>query len=186
MSFSRPAHRQWLAPVLAGVLSLAVGAGAARAAGEDQTRTADVSEAQARAAFLINFTHFVEWPSHPAGPLVLCVAADASLVEAVTLQTVNRPPGGQEMRTRALSAGESPDGCHVLYVGLEQAGDRAGLLQQVHGPVLTVGDAEQFLREGGIIRLFVRDTRMRFQIDQKNANAAGLRLSAQLLGLAER
>jgi hypothetical protein len=149
-------------------------------------RAADISEAQARSAFLVNFTHFVEWPSRPAGPLVLCVAADAALVSAVTTLVHSRPAGGQEMRARGLAMGESPEGCHVLYVGFERAADRADLMQQVYGPVLTVGDSELFLRQGGIIRLFVHDTRMRFQIDQKNADAAGLRLSALLLDLAER
>jgi hypothetical protein len=177
--FLRPArHGRWLAPAFACALCLT--------AGERPARAADITEAQARAAFFINFTHFVEWPSRPAGPLVLCIAGDASLLEAVTTLVHGRPAGSQEMHARDLKVGEIADGCHALYVGFERASDRADLMQQVYGPILTVGDSELFLRQGGIIRLFVEETRMRFQIDQKNADAAGLRLSAQLLGLAER
>ena len=59
-------------------------------------------------------------------------------------------------------------------------------MQRVRGPVLTVGETTQFLRDGGMVRFFVEDNNVRFQINQKNAEAAGLKISSQLLMLAVR
>jgi hypothetical protein len=50
--------------------------------------------------------------------------------------------------------------------------------------VLTVGETVRFLREGGMVRLFHEDNRVRFQIDAGTAHKAGLRVHAQLLSLA--
>jgi hypothetical protein len=52
--------------------------------------------------------------------------------------------------------------------------------------VLTVGENPEFLRDGGMVRLYVENSRVRFQISQKNAEAAGLKISSQLLMLAAR
>jgi hypothetical protein len=51
-------------------------------------------------------------------------------------------------------------------------------------PVLTVGEHEEFLTDGGMIRLFVEDNKVRFSINQKAADAAGILISSRLLRLA--
>ena len=51
--------------------------------------------------------------------------------------------------------------------------------------MLTVeADSERFLAHGGIIQLSVDTNRVRFQVDIKNADRAGLRISSKLLALA--
>ena len=59
-------------------------------------------------------------------------------------------------------------------------------MQRVRGPILTVGETAQFLREGGMVRFYLQNNNVRFQINQKNAEAAGLKVSSQLLALAAR
>ena len=49
-----------------------------------------------------------------------------------------------------------------------------------------MGESVQFLRDGGMVRFYVEKNKMRFQISQKNAEAAGLKVSSQLLALAAR
>ena len=51
--------------------------------------------------------------------------------------------------------------------------------------VLTVGETTAFLREGGIVRVFRSDNRRRLQINNKGAEAAGLKISSRLLQLAD-
>ena len=51
-------------------------------------------------------------------------------------------------------------------------------------PILTVGEDDRFLHEGGIIAFRVVDRRVRFDVDLAHARRAGLRLDVQLLRLA--
>ena len=50
---------------------------------------------------------------------------------------------------------------------------------------LTIGETTAFLREGGIVRIFRSDNRLRLQINNKSAEAAGLKISSPLLQLAD-
>src|SRR5205814_4728504 len=51
-------------------------------------------------------------------------------------------------------------------------------------PVLTVGEAPDFLRRGGIIAFIVDGGRVRFDINLAAASARGLTLSSRLLQVA--
>jgi hypothetical protein len=75
------------------------------------------------------------------------------------------------------------DGCHVLFV---PAGvNAAPHLRDAHsGPLLTVGESPDFLRDGGIINFVMQDGKVRFEINQEAASRAQLRISSRLLRLA--
>ena len=51
-------------------------------------------------------------------------------------------------------------------------------------PVLTVSDLPGFAQQGGVIGLVRQGGRLRFEINRGVAQAAGLRLSVDLLSLA--
>ncbi|HXP46608.1 MAG TPA: YfiR family protein [Terriglobales bacterium] len=48
-----------------------------------------------------------------------------------------------------------------------------------------MGEDEQFLGHGGIIRLYSQDARLRFAINAEAASRAGVTISSSLLGLAQ-
>jgi hypothetical protein len=52
-------------------------------------------------------------------------------------------------------------------------------------PVLTVGDAEDFIDLGGMIRFTEADRRIRFEINPAAAERVSLRVSSRLLRLAD-
>jgi len=161
-------------------LAIASGAGARPASAQD------VSEAQVKAAFLLNFARFVEWPELPSGPFTLCIAAEDGFVESVRASLLGQNVAGHELQVRQVRAGDSPADCHVMFVGFADAAGAAELLRRTRGPVLTVGETLQFLRDGGMIRVFVEQSKVRFEIDQQAAAAAGLKVSSHLLRLSAR
>ncbi len=143
-----------------------------------------LDEAQVKAAFLFNFAKFVEWPGPANGPLVIAVAGDDRLADVLQGMVRGRTFAGRSFLIRALRHIDDPAGTHLLYIAPSRQRDDAGMLGRTHGAVLTVGETVQFLRDGGMVRLFREDQRLRFQIDAKAAAAAGLRVHAQLLSLA--
>lgn len=150
-------------------------------------RTAEpqaIGESQVKAAFLFNFSKFVYWPGANDGPLVIAIVGDDAFAEIVEKTVAGRAINGREVRTRRLTGVDNPSGCQVVFVGVMRPREALEWLQRVHGPVLTVGESTQFLRDGGMVRLYVEKNKMRFQISQKNAEAAGLKVSSQLLVLA--
>jgi hypothetical protein len=142
-----------------------------------------VSDIQVKAAFIFNFAKFVQWPAD-GGAIVIGVVGDEALAQAVTRAIEGRTISGRPIEVRRLRATDSPKGCHVLHISNLTDQDTSALLVQVQGPVLTIGETPRFLRDGGMVRMFVEDRRMRFQINRRQTDVAGLRISAQLLSLA--
>jgi hypothetical protein len=97
-----------------------------------------------------------------------------------------RAVNGRELAMRRLAVGDDPAGLSVLFVSAGRQRDAADVLLRTRGAVLTVGETVQFVREGGMVRFFVDNNHVRFQINQKKAEAAGLKISSQLLTLAAR
>ncbi len=50
--------------------------------------------------------------------------------------------------------------------------------------LLTVGEGDSFVREGGMIGFVIDNRRVRFDINQAAAEAAGLKISSKLLSVA--
>ena len=152
----------------------------ALAAGEPQS----AAEYEVKAAMLVNFTKFVEWPD-ASGPLVIGLLGRdpfGHALEAV-LEEQRTGPGRQIVVRREAQVPK--DAVHVLFIARSERRRMAECLAQLAGrPVLTVSDAEGFARLGGMIEFILEDDRVRFGCNAKAAQKAGVRISSRLLNLA--
>lgn len=180
-------HARHLTRATAAAVFAVIAAVATPLSGREPVRAEDTQafeENQVKAAFLFNFAKFVEWPATDSGPLVIGVAGDEALQQVIDRAVRGRALKGREMATRRLSRSDDPSTCHVVFFASSLQRDANEMLQRTHGPILTVGETVQFLRDGGMVRLYIENNRVRFQINQKNAEAAGLKISSQLMTLA--
>jgi hypothetical protein len=138
-----------------------------------------------KAAYLYKFGIYVEWPegafASAVAPLNLCIVGDdpfgATLDNAVNGQHIDKHP----ISVRRLKAVERNSGCHILYLGFDDAQRTDQALATLRGqPVLTVGNGP----DGGIITFIISDNRVRFNIDEEAAAQNGLVISSKLLSLA--
>jgi len=146
-------------------------------------------EAQVKAAFLFNFAQFIQWPRQafagPEMPFTMCITGDSFdgvLEKTVEGETLN----GRRIAVRRLGASDIPKDCHLVYVGRLEARRSAEVITAASGmPVLTVGDSEDFINDGGMIRFMEVGHRVRFEINPDAADRASLRVSSRLLRLAD-
>ena len=149
---------------------------------------AQISEAQAKVAFLLNFARYVEWPdkAFPSreAPLVFCVVGRDSLGTAIqSLET--RQVQGRPVRLRRGVTTEDARGCHVVFVADSEERRLVPTLRALAGqPVLTVGDVEGFIDAGGAIGIVAGDDRLQFEINRAALEQAQLKAGSQLLKLA--
>ena len=173
-----PNRRQWMTCVAAAILLAPAPAAAQRA---------DSSEAPLKAAFLYNFTKFVEWPdtafAEPSAPFVVCAFADAAFRRELEGILQNEQVHGRQI-TIAPASLEDPRGCHIAYFAQGEA-EQGRMLDAIKRlPVLTVGEGRRFLEQGGQIAFLVENDRVRFAISRRAAEAAGLTVSSKLLRVA--
>jgi hypothetical protein len=93
---------------------------------------------------------------------------------------------GRSLEVRRFERVEDIRNCHILFVGRLGGPELDGILSQLKfRPILTVGEADQFARAGGMIGFVTDRNRIRLRINRGAAEAANLVLSSRLLRPAE-
>jgi hypothetical protein len=147
-------------------------------------------EYRVKAAFVYNFTKFVEWPSEsfksPQDPFYICILGKSPFGDALADVIHGKPVNGRPILIRIIAGEEEACTCHILFVGLsERKHSRSILTATSARAVLTVGEMDSFLAEGEIINLKFDDEKIRIQINLQAAKRQNLRISSKLSSLAE-
>lgn len=174
-------RRRFSPRVLCGILLL----GTASAWYQSGPAQRDRSEYEVKAAFLLNFTRFIEWPpaDAPAGdPFHICILGDDRFIMLDTIVAGERV-GSRPIEVRRLRRWQPP--CQILFIS-DSVRDVFPILRRLGPGVLTVGESPRFLSEGGMINFVVENRKVRFDINQKAARDASLKMSSRLLNVARR
>lgn len=148
--------------------------------------TVPAGEYEVKAAFVYNFTRFVQWPqARASGPLDICVMGEDPFGSALDEAVENKHVGGRPIAVTRLSETDTASACEVLFISSSEH-DRVERIVETlaDSPVLTVGDVEDFAERGGMINLTERGSHVRFEINVDALERAGLRASSRLLRLA--
>ncbi len=155
-----------------------------------QASAQEVGEYQVKAAFLYNFSKFVDWPPQAGGnpdkPFTICVLGDdpfrGGLEAIVKGQTVN----GKGFAVRHIKKIEDARGCRIVFISSSEKDRVRQILTALRGSgVLTVGDTAGFAEMGGVINFILVDNRVHFEINLDAAKVQRLKISSRLLRLAQ-
>jgi hypothetical protein len=146
----------------------------------------DRSEYEVKAAFLLNFTHFVEWPGPPSvTPFSICVIGPDPfgpvLDKIVGAHTVNGRPMVIKRFARTVTEGS----CQIAFMGEVERNALLKLLPVLEsGHALTVGDSVDFAKRYGVIGFVVENERVSLAINPARASRSGLKINSQLMRVA--
>lgn len=141
------------------------------------------SESQLKAAYLVNFLKYVEWPGTRT-TINICLFGHDSLLPYLA-HYEGRQIASRELRVRKISSPEQLADCQELFMPETEEARAGTVLRWVdRQAILTVSDAETFIRDGGAIALIRTEGRLQFDINNDAINRAGLKASSQMLRLA--
>lgn len=142
-----------------------------------------MSEAQLKAAYLVNFLKYVEWPAQRLTANLCLVGRDS--LGAALASYEGRVIGDAPVVVRRVASPEQAVDCHLLFIAESEDRRYSAILRWVdRQPVLTVSDGEGFLREGGGILLVRSDGRLAFEVNADALARAGLKPNSQMMRLA--
>ena len=145
------------------------------------------TESAVKAGFVYNFTKFIDWPASTDESITynLCVAGESKLTDSLDALE-GKLVGNKPLNIMRNVSAANLKGCHMVFVVAASDAHIQSLLQQMGNlPIVTVSDSPDFILKGGMIGLIRDGNRVGFEVNLKPANAAGLRMSAQLLKLAK-
>jgi YfiR/HmsC-like len=138
-----------------------------------------MSEYDLKAAFVTSFVQFVNWPGGSGAPITIGILGDDPFRGGLEKQA-----GLQSISIRRSRRIEDLKSCNVIFVARSERGRTAEIASALgNAPVLTIGDYDNFAREGGMIGFYLDGGKVRFEINQGAAKRAGLGLSSKLLRL---
>lgn len=138
---------------------------------------------------LVNLPRYVQWPDGAfvldRTPLMLGVYGHSkihkALMEAVDGKVVN----GRRVMVRRFYWPQVPNS-HLLFIAQSERHRLPWIMKKVeHSTTLTVSEFDDFLTYGGILRMSLKDEKVRFHVNVTTAKDVGLRFSSKFLGVAD-
>lgn len=146
-------------------------------------------EYRVKAAYLLNFTRYVEWPAAafptPETPVRVCVLGEDPFESTLDETFDGRLTRGRRFELRRMDAPAQARDCHVVFVSEAEWSRHPEVLAALRrAGVLTVGEGSRFAEAGGVLS-FVRDgPTVRFAVNRGAARDAELQISSRMLALA--
>ena len=181
--------RAWALVALALLLAAAPGSagGSARDSVTPIYTTSD--EYKLKAAYLFNFAKYVEWPAArlpaPDSPIVIGVLGADPFGDRLDRTVRGRTIGRHPVVVRRGRHLEDLAGCHMLFVGRGESARARQIAEMLReSPVLTVGEASDFVATGGMIWLGRAGDAVEFDVNLDAVRQAGLAIGARMLASA--
>jgi hypothetical protein len=144
------------------------------------------TEYQVKGLLLFHFAQFVEWPARAfrdaEAPLVIGVLGDDPFGAFLDDPVKGEKIGTRPLVVRRFRRVEDIGECHILFISRSESAQLDQIMTRLKGrSLLTVGDADTFIRKGGVVRFVIENSKIRLHINVEAAKAAELTISSKLL-----
>ena len=176
----------WLTGLAVGLLIGGVG-WRASAEEPDAEASSEALEYQLKAGFLFNFAKFVHWPTNNLATNEFRIGV---LGRSKAYPVLDAALAGKTIENRIVKVMQVRNtneavNCQMLFVPRAASEKSQKISQEVSLlPILTVGEETGFATRGGCINLVPRQQSIRFEINLKACEKAGLKVSAKLASMA--
>jgi len=143
-------------------------------------------EAVAKAKLVAALIRFVQWPSatfeSEASPVRLCIHSQSQSVERAFRSYDNTVVGRRPLQL-SVNPSREARGCHAVYLDASTPVRRE---HQVGDATFTIGAADGFLADGGMVEIVHVENAIRFDVNLEAVRDAGLSINPGVLKLARR
>lgn len=180
---SRAVKRGWTGAVLA--LLLVAGMPWASVQAQESSR-----EYSLKAVFMYHFCQFINWPPSrfqtDKTPFVIGVLGDNPFGNLLSDTVRGETVRGRAIELKHLKHPKEGQSCHLLFISDKALAEHPDAIAMVNGhSVVTVGESDGFLNQGGMIALTAEQNRIRVRIYLAAAAAAQVEISSKLLRIAD-
>ncbi|MGA8676582.1 MAG: YfiR family protein [Candidatus Acidiferrales bacterium] len=151
---------------------------------------APVEEYRVKAAFLFHFVQLVDWPPGTLGdqknPLTVCTIGKDSFQGDLETTLQGKLIGTHPLHVEHLKPSQEIKICRVVFISDSERVQVPVIIAALNDDaVLSVGESDDFIKEGGMIGFCLDNNKVRFEINVGAADRAKLKISSRLLLLAK-
>lgn len=146
-------------------------------------------EVDLQAEFISKFPRYVEWPAErfesPDSPIVVGILGPNPYGEALDAALAGATAHGRNYEVRSLDTVEEAKVVHILIVGETDRAKLRDVAQELKGlPIVTIAPTFRFSKAGGIVGMEMYKNKVAFEINNKSAKQANLKIRSRVLQLA--
>lgn len=147
-------------------------------------------EFKVKAAYLVNFTLFVEWPgeivSDSGSSIDICLYETDPFGLFIDDLLIAKQSQFRNKKVSIVRVQHDSDmtGCDVLFVPSSEMGN-VTINNLKRDNLLLIGESPDFLALGGMINYFLNKEHVSFEINLKELKKSRLKISSKLLRLAK-
>lgn len=146
----------------------------------------ELSEYQMKASFIYNFISYTQWPKRVNNQLNLCIYGP-NLFEGALNELHEMPVNGNVINVIQNPNSSSLNHCQIIYIEKNKLNNLSQLLTNITSyPILTISDVPNSVDKGIIININIKNNKVRFDINKKQAEEQQLIISSRLLRLADK
>lgn len=151
---------------------------------------AQIEEYMLKAVFIEKFTRFVEWPAESgiddtSKPFVIGIIGESRLGSSLEGIFSGKKIRGKRVEVRHIVNPDEASGCHLLFISKVSKKHLSDILSATNNmPILTVSDSKGFADNGVLINFYIRDNKVRFEINETAVRKSRLNFSYLLMQVA--
>jgi len=136
--------------------------------------------------FLYNFSKYVKWPEGSgSGNFVIGVFGSSPIEKDLKAMVASKKVNGNPIEIKRFSTTSEIANCHILYVSASQSGRLDEIIDATKDKaVLLVTDKPGLAKKGAAINFVEKEGKIKFELNQTNAEARGLKVAGSLASLA--
>ncbi|MBL6445058.1 YfiR family protein [Fulvivirga sp. 29W222] len=139
---------------------------------------------QVKTVFVFNFTRYIQWPTNESNFTIGILGDDTALEKAFQDMASKKSTSGKKIIIKSFASASETNNCNILYIPKDQSSQFSRVKSQDLKNVLIITEKAGLGRQGSGINFIEVNGKMRFEINKGEIERAGLKVSSQLLGLA--
>jgi hypothetical protein len=143
-------------------------------------------EASLKAAFIYNFTKYIEWEADETdqGSFTIGIIGSSAIDEPLGEIAKKNTVRNRRIIVHHFNSPEEIDYCNILFIPKKNPFSLPSILNKVSKGTLTISEEAGFARQGTAFNFVLVNDKLKFEANLKALYSANLKASSQLLKLA--
>jgi hypothetical protein len=136
--------------------------------------------------FIYNFSKYIKWPdSGNSSEFVIGVLGSPDMVNILSKTAASKTVNGADIVVKQFNDASEISDCHILFISERESSKLDEITSLTpNESILIVTDKPGLAKKGSIINFIEKDGKIKFELNQADAEARGLKVSGSLVSLA--
>jgi hypothetical protein len=135
---------------------------------------------------IFNFSKYIQWPDHAtSGEFVIGVMGNNEVYNTLSTWYGGKPRGSKTYVIKKFNSAAELAKCDILFIANTKSYEFDNVLGKIQGKgTLLITDKNGLGGRGSVINFKKTDDKLKFELDQRAAESANLKVSSSLTAMA--